>query len=89
MSEWQPIDTAPKDGTAVWLLIDGHPYLGYCEPADWLNENERWFAKATFIRRSSPRDGRATPTTDDIHGCYGIDMQPTLWMPLPAPPKRS
>lgn len=69
MTEWQAIDTAPKDGTAVWLLLDGHPYIGYCEPADWLDDRDRWFAKAT----------------DNVYCCHGVDVEPTHWMPLPTP----
>lgn len=87
MDKWRPIETAPTDGTAIWVLLDGHPYIGYCEPADWLHKEDRWFVKSTFVRRGSKRDRRETPTTDDVHGCYGIDVKPDRWMPLPEPPK--
>ena len=81
MSEWQPIETAPKDGTAIWILIDNRPYIGYCEPAKPpLRRADTWFAKASFRRREAE-------TTDQIFGCYGIDVMPSHWMPLPEPPK--
>lgn len=53
MTMWNTIDTAPRDGTAIWLLVDSQPYIGYCEPADWLHDHDRWFAKATFVRRGT------------------------------------
>jgi len=81
MSEWRDISTAPKDGTAIWLLVDGHQYIGYCRPADWLNKKESWFLKATFLRREN--------NPDEIYGCYAFDTAPTHWMPLPEPPENS
>lgn len=82
MSEWQPIETAPRDGSAVWLLIDGQAYLGFCQPADWLSDSDTWFAKASYVRRHRT----ANITTDDIVSCYGYDVKPTHWQSLPAPP---
>lgn len=85
-SGWRTdLENAPRD-TAVWILLDGHPYLGFCESANWLCERDQWFAKSTFVRRGSSMDRRATPTTDDIYCCHGIDVKPTAWQPLPAPP---
>lgn len=83
---WQPIETAPSDGTAIWLLLNGHPYIGYCEPADWLHKEDNWLAKATFVRRGSPADDRATPTSDNVYCCYAHGVHPTHWQPLPEPP---
>ena len=80
--EWQPIATAPKDGT--WILLAG----GECEwdeadlvkrpvSAQWTNYlngkiNDR-FARWQFCWY----DG----------GYYGKYENPTHWMPLPPLPK--
>jgi hypothetical protein len=79
--EWQTIDTAPRDGTAVWLWCDGFAYLGYCQPADPpLQDRDQWFLKAGFKRER--RGGH-----EDIYGTYAYDAKPTLWRPLPPPPE--
>jgi hypothetical protein len=76
---WQPIETAPKDGTAIWLWADG-AFLGFCEPADPpFTQKDRWFLKASFRRI----DGRS----DEIFGCYVHGASPTHWQPLPPPPE--
>lgn len=72
---WQPIETAPKDGTVidVWLGDADAPEVDfYC----------------TFGTRRSPgwrwRQGKFRP----VHGIHVpvLGVQPTHWMPLPAPP---
>lgn len=83
MSEWQDISTAPKDGTAIWLWCDGHAYIGYGQPADPpLDPTERWYLKASY--RRTPRSRR---NPDEIFGTWAFDAAPTLWQPLPEPPK--
>jgi len=70
--EWQPIATAPRDGTAVliakhspawgWVLGAGH----YVE----IHKVKGWIARAIH----------------DSPGVFGLG-DPTHWMPLPASPK--
>jgi len=40
MSEWQPIETAPKDGTPILLGIAGPHY--WPRSAWWCLDEERW-----------------------------------------------
>lgn len=79
MSEWQPIATAPKDGTRIllyfphndvaiggcWMEVtDGDWESGYKKWHEWVVDNELFFMD------------------DDPAFCY-----PTHWVPLPAPLK--
>lgn len=82
MSDWQPIETAPCDGTAIWLLVDGHLYIGYGESKNWLSVHNRWFAKAGVRRKAERPLYRSETAPDEIFGCNG-DVHPTHWQPLP------
>jgi hypothetical protein len=81
--EPRPIETAPKDGTAIWLLVDGCWYLGYYDPPTHLDETGKWFLKAAFWRRGVSE--RHLP--DHIFGTYAFGVYPTGWQPLPEPPQ--
>ena len=76
MSEWQPIETAPKDGTRVLLY----------RPGGWPS------ARVTVGNYSDERyHTRPRPYwTHDLERMEGKvatrHRQPTHWMPLPAPP---
>jgi hypothetical protein len=76
MSEWQPLDTAPEDGTRVLFydprrgMREGNMPKGY-SPGTW-----------TF-KQFSPR--KAWWTGREFYDSY----TPTHWMPLPAPPSPS
>ena len=78
-SKWQPIETAPKDGTRI-LLYGSYQWedyedrkesgiiVGYFRLCDWNDDdNGSWVAV------------NANPYTDYV--------QPTHWMPLPNHPK--
>jgi hypothetical protein len=82
VSEWQPIETAPKDGTAVWLFYEQQIVIGYFQPPCLWDEAGSWFAKASFKRRSHERG-----LPDEIFGTYAFGSIPTHWMLLPEPPK--
>lgn len=72
MSQWQPIETAPKDETAVflWGCIEGSPYSRPHIGIDDLVQ-AYWDEKAQAWRAI------------DYEGWVPA---PTHWMPLPAPP---
>lgn len=84
MTEWQPIDTAPKDGSWILLLhgetIPGVPLVEVASFGDGLSAEElgyREFAKygAWVIWNASDN-------------WYLVDVaEPTHWMPLPPPPR--
>ncbi len=74
--EWQPIETAPKDGT----IFDA--WLGDCD------ESDRQFY-CTGKTRCSPGWAWANGKFRPCGGLPGLTtfVQPTKWRPLPAPPK--
>lgn len=74
--EWQPIESAPKDGTHVW---------GWNEGDSRSNGYECWFGEDDFILGELKwlrGDG-----DDYSTGHYYIPCRPTHWMPLPPAPK--
>jgi hypothetical protein len=70
---WKPIDTAPKDGTEVFLWLPS-PY-NRIEKARWFDLWENWQLD------DFPDDG------DEYCGIG--NALPSHWMPLPAPPAAS
>lgn len=80
MTDWQPISTAPKDGTPVIVAVptkdlDGfHVGEAYYDPENY-EGGDWWWAGTGY---------------GDYHGGPISDInfhQPSHWMPLPAPPK--
>lgn len=69
---WQPIETAPRDGTEVLLFL-GAPYNK--------TEKARWFVPwANWQTGDLPTD----PDGEEYHGIGS--KCPTHWMPLPEAP---
>jgi hypothetical protein len=79
--DWQPIETAPKDGTWV-LLSGGKIYYGWdgdSQPGVVSGQFSHWF-------NGSERSGGAWQFAWYDGGYYGEYESPTHWMPLPKPP---
>jgi len=79
MNEWQPIETAPKDGTWVLLFV----------PAEIPDEDRgRHICAGQW---SDQLNGRTAPPRWMFAwfdgGYYGYAGPPTHWMPLPEPPQ--
>lgn len=88
MSEWQPIETAPKDGAPVLLWLKEPPdrnYMvsGLCDNIAigfWLHG--RW--GSIEVEDCGSMGGELTGWMSDWSS---IDLAPSHWMPLPEPPK--
>lgn len=70
--QWQPIETAPKDGTSVRLLSERGNDVGY-----WCDYSGREPAA------KDPESGEVLHGEWSTELGNG---EPTHWMPLPAPP---
>ncbi len=83
MSEWQPIETAPRDGTQFLALLSNGWYALVSAPVQGLTEGwpYQWW-------RSSDR--QSYPVVDTHPADYDWSSSYTLllthWQPLPAPP---
>ena len=80
MSEWQPIETAPKDGTAilVWTppFTKGDQQFGGATVAKW----------AEYFSGGQWQALIAGYEAYDDSNFDGGDDYPTYWMSLPNPP---
>lgn len=80
MSEWRPIETAPKDGTAVLVFS---PYEDRTDPTNVV------VAKYKEAFSKTPNVGGwweyCEKLISDVQG--EVEPPPTHWMPLPEPPK--
>jgi hypothetical protein len=79
VNEWQPIETAPKD-RPIFLYADGSVWVSEWCPFD-----------PEFDEPGEEPYWRMVQLDEGISGGYGIegyslDLHPTHWMPLPAPP---
>ena len=68
--EWQPISTAPRDGTRV--LLYASPYGA---------GSGHWSHRQELSEGYFPVEGHWK-----LHFCLNKDAHPTHWMPLPASP---
>jgi len=74
--DWQPIETAPKDGREIILTDGAFVHVGRFDPAD--DRSYPW----RFLDRTSLGGGALNGWRDDGTG-------PRHWMLLPLPPINS
>lgn len=86
VGEWQPIETAPKTGRTI--------LLGYTNSlGNWRTMRGQWFSREVIDEEWEEPDDcnegwyETSVEADDIPSCWATN--PTHWMPLPTPPKRS
>jgi hypothetical protein len=86
-SQWQPIETAPKDGRKIIVFYLNRNKLPRTVMASWLSEeqandidNDGAGLNAGWYER--------TDNWDDYSHIAIQEGKPTNWMPLPQPPKK-
>lgn len=80
--EWQPIETAPKDGTVILFAAEGKVVAG------WFHND---FAPFPWAFVDDVRESLTGCCDNELTGRvytngYPLGV-PTHWMPLPDPPK--
>ena len=73
-NQWQPIETAPLDGTVIDLVINNErsPSCAYIESKGWCD-------RIFYVDNKKRKIGE--------HGWHKIDGKPTHWKSLPELPK--
>ncbi len=71
MSDWQPIETAPKDGSDL-LISDGKTV----SQGGWISQ----------IDQGADYEGQSCAPSAGWWS-VNCDTNPTHWMPMPEPPK--
>jgi len=93
MSEWRPIEEAPKDGTDIILGALPQTYEGKMVPArvtigHWTTQEEcQIFVGDCGGVCCCPEYDYADPWWHSWDGGFTEENHPTHWMPLPEPPK--
>ncbi len=77
---WQPIETAPKDGTAILAYVPPNKYDVGIHLVSWTNSCLHGYRSKKFFGWCIPH------TEDEDSWLYEIDT-PTYRMPLPEPPE--
>jgi len=88
-NQWQPINTAPKDGTCILLgeYVYNNTWEGFLPgPYDDDDDDDEWktyFYQFVGFWREDDSDKPCWRAAE----YFAFDHNPTHWMPLPAPPE--
>lgn len=95
MTEWQPIETAPKDGTEILAFgmgVEGEPVVMWDDSKPripmWrvIHWKETWYDDYAEQPDGSYRKDRKQGFA--YWGPNPQQFRPTHWMPLPTPPTK-
>lgn len=80
--QWQPIDTAPRDGT--WVLLTG----GWID-SGWCDDEFPEVVSGQYLRSFREKDSKLDEWQFAWYdsGYYGIYTAPTHWLPMPTLPE--
>lgn len=90
--DWQPIETAPKDGEVFLAANANGVIVACCIYGDVTVTKPRWPWQRAIVETEKQYIGLAIPYGD----AYGVmnlrpdfGFNPTHWRPLPKPPEAS
>jgi hypothetical protein len=87
--DWQPIATAPRDGTAILVAVRGHhphrpnAHGQFVTAARWVWSDNKCGEQGD----RHPDAGAFLELNNDWEDRWGGNLGPTHWMPLPEPPE--
>ena len=86
--KWQPIETAPKDGSIMLLYLKRAPSERHYVVPDEVAHYTIGFWEHAAWRSIEVEDcgGMGGELTGWMPDWVCIDVEPTHWMPLPEPP---
>lgn len=82
-TQWQPIATAPRDGTEILVLRGGRQYVARWQP--------QWRCWGVSVAEPDGRESPFSDISEREFGAMTIYEGPTHWMELPdlpAPPEK-
>jgi hypothetical protein len=95
--EWQPIETAPKDGTIALLYLSEDIDRSLCVPKDARKYTIGFFAAADpvwgeaggwcSVESREETWGMGSELTGPMTSTDYLECNPTHWMPLPPCPE--
>ena len=86
LGAWQPIATAPRDGTTVLLAAPGRVTAGEWHAEQWPTASEYHSSTGEYLGQHET--GECIPAAwYSWDGGFTDEHPPTHWMPLPAGPQ--
>jgi hypothetical protein len=86
LGAWQPIETAPRDGTTVLLAAPGRVTAGEWHAEQWPTASEHHSTTGEYLGQYET--GECIPAAwYSWDGGFTDEDPPTHWQPMPAPPQ--